>query len=459
MRKIIEITAGKPIYGGKTLSELNGKKVILEKALPGERVIAYIKKTRRGHIEAVAERILERSPYRIDQDCPYYHVCGGCKLRDVGYDYQTSLKRIAVKDCIERIGKVSDCDILPIIQSPELNGYRNKTEFTFSKLRYVTDPAQRDQEESFTLGFHAPKVFSKSIDIDECKIQPELMNKVYLSIKNKLKSSKLEPYDVVRHEGFLRYLVIRKSCSNDIMINLVTKNENHEILKIIAEEIAGEYYQVKSFLNTINKGLATTAYGERTSVLFGSENIIDSIGRFNFELSHNSFFQTNPHQTPALYDTVIEFASFDGSENVLDLYCGAGTISIYISDRVKSVTGFELVDNAVADARKNAEINGINNCTFYAGDMMRLAADDKLFSKEYDIVVTDPPRDGMHRKVVSALISSGIERIVYVSCNPSTFARDVELLVSGGYNLKKVRPVDMFPHTYHIEVVGLLEKN
>ncbi len=458
MKKMIEITAGKAVYGGKTLSELNGKKIILERALPGEKVLAYIKKSRRGYIEAVAKKIIEHSPYRKDQDCKYYPVCGGCKMRDVDYRYQLQLKEGAVKDCIERIGKVTDFDLLPIIESPEVNGYRNKTEFTFSKFRYVTDPALKDQEECFTLGFHAPKVFSKSIDIDECRIQPALMNEIYLAIKNKLKNSGLEPYDVVRHEGFLRYLVVRKSFSNEIMINLVTKTEETEKLKAIAVEIAGEFNQVKSFFNTINKGLATTAYGEKTSLLCGSEKILDNIGRFTFEISHNSFFQTNPHQTPALYDNIIEFASFGGNENVLDLYCGAGTISLYISDRVKSVTGFELVENAVADARRNAEINGVKNCTFFSGDMMKLASGGMLFSKKYDVAVTDPPRDGMHKKVVSALISSDIKKIIYVSCNPSTFSRDVELFASAGYSLKKVRPVDMFPHTYHVELVGLLEK-
>ena len=459
MNELIEVTAEKAIYGGKCLSEYKDRKVMLERALPGEKVLAYIKKKRKGYFEMVAKKVLEPSKHRIASDCGYYPTCGGCKLRDVEYEYQTKLKEEVVKDCVERIGKVKDCEFLPVVMCSEENSYRNKNEFTFSRLRYYTEPDQKSDEDNFTLGFHAPKFYSKAIDIDKCLLQPELMNKVYLSLKTKLKDSGLEPYDIVQHTGFLRYLVIRKSNSDEIMINLVTKAKKLKEIKDIADDLMSEFPQVKSFVNTINSGLAGTAFGEETVLVSGEEKIIDTICNFKFELSHDTFFQTNPHQTEKLYDAAVELAEFTGKENVLDLYCGVGTISLYIADRIASVTGFELVENAVENARRNAALNGINNCEFYSGDMMKLAKDGQIFKNTYDIIITDPPRDGMHPKVVESLINSGVPKIVYISCNPSTFARDVQLLEEGGYKLRKIRPVDMFPQTYHVEVVGLLIKN
>ncbi len=460
MKELIELIAGKPIYGGKCLSEFEGRKVMLERALPGEKVLAHVKKRRTGYLEAVTKQVLEKSSFRKESDCIYYPACGGCKLRDVEYEHQAFIKEEVVKDCVRRIGKVTDCEMLPIIKCKATDNYRNKTEFTFSRLRYYTekDMGNDPDGEQFTLGFHAPKFFSKAIDINKCNLQPQLMNSVYLSLKDKLKNSGLEPYDVVRHEGFLRYLVVRKSNSDGIMINLITKSKKLREIKAVADALILEFPQVKSFVNTINSGRSTTAFGEETVLIAGRSTITDTIGELKFELSHDTFFQTNPGQTAKLYDVVLEFAGLSGSESVLDLYCGVGTISLYIAAKTAHVTGFELVENAVVNARRNAELNGISNCEFLAGDMMKLAKEGDIFKKHYDMIITDPPRDGMHYKVVEALVSSGVPKILYVSCNPSTFGRDVELLEQGGYKLVKVQPVDMFPQTYHVETVGLLIK-
>ena len=458
MKQLIELTAGRPIFGGKCLSEYDGLKVMLERALPGEKVFAYVKKKKSGYMEAVAKEVIEKSPHRIESDCRYYPVCGGCKLRDVDYGHQAYIKEEVIKDCVRRIGKITDCEILPIIKCPVTDNYRNKTEFTFSKMRYHTEHDRGTEEEGFNLGFHAPKFYSKVIDIDRCNLQSDLMNRIYYSLKTKLKNSGLEPYDVVRHEGFLRYLVIRKSNADEVMINLITKSKKLKEIKTAADELIKEFPQVRSFLNTINTGLATTAFGEETILVAGERTITDTIGELKFELSHDTFFQTNPSQTEKLYGVALEFAGLTGTESVLDLYCGVGTISLYIAAGAARVTGFELVENAVANARRNAELNGVNNCVFRAGDMMKLAKDGELFREHYDVLITDPPRDGMHHKVVEAIISSGIKKIVYVSCNPSTFARDVDLLNQGGYTLVKVQPVDMFPQTFHVETVGLLVK-
>ncbi|MBN2789087.1 MAG: 23S rRNA (uracil(1939)-C(5))-methyltransferase RlmD [Candidatus Delongbacteria bacterium] len=454
----IEITAGKPIYGGKCLSEYEGKKVMLERALPGEKVVAYIKKKKKGYIEASAKEILERSPHRIESECKYYPTCGGCKLRDVDYDYQTWIKEEVVRDCVERIGKVKDYKFLPIVKADNSSHYRNKMEFTFSEERYYMSKDEPFDQDNFSLGFHAPKFYSKVIDVEYCYHQPELLNEIYKSLRDILKSSGLEPYNITKHTGFLRYLVIRITTENNVMINLVTKSRELDIISSIADQLKSKHPEIISFMNTINKGLSSTAYGEETILIQGNDIITDFIGDYKFEISSNSFFQVNPDQTHKLYDKIVEFAELKGNENVLDLYCGVGTIAIYINKLVRSVTGFELVEEAVINAQKNAELNSITNCKFVSGDLMNLAKEGEIFKEIFDIIITDPPRDGMHPKVVQSIIDSGVSKIVYVSCNPSTFARDVQLFEMGGYKLKIVQPVDMFPHTYHVETVGLLLK-
>jgi 23S rRNA (uracil1939-C5)-methyltransferase len=458
MKDLIELRAGKPIYGGKCLSEYEGRRVMLERALPGELVLAYIKKKKSGYIEAVAKEIIERSPHRKESDCKYYPTCGGCKLRDVEYDHQAQIKEEVVKDCVKRIGKTVDCEFYPIIKCEKQNNYRNKMEYTFSKLRYYTEFEKDLEREEFTVGFHAPKFYSKAIDIDHCHLQTDLMNSVYHALRTELKASGLEPYDVVPHKGFLRYMIVRMTCADEIMVNLITKSKKIPEVKKVADKICAQFPQVKSFVNTINSSLSTTAFGEESILINGSETVIDSIGSLKFELSCDTFFQVNPEQTPRLYAAIAAMADFKGDESVLDLYCGVGTISLYIAGKVNSVTGFELVENAVNNARRNADLNGISNCEFFSGDMMKLAGQGGLFKKKYDVIITDPPRDGMHPKVVESIIASNVPKVVYVSCNPSTFARDVELLEKGGYKLIKVQPVDMFPHTYHVETVGLLIK-
>jgi 23S rRNA (uracil1939-C5)-methyltransferase len=458
MKDLIELRAGKPIYGGKCLSEYEGRRVMLERALPGELVLAYIKKKKSGYIEAVAKEIIERSPHRIESDCKYYPACGGCKLRDVDYDHQAWIKEEVVKDCLRRIGKTEDLEFLPFIKCDKHNNYRNKMEYTFSKLRYYTEFEKGSDSEEFTVGFHAPKFFSKAIDVDRCLLQTDLMNRVYHSLRVRLKESGLEPYDVVQHKGFLRYMIVRMTTGGEIMVNLITKAKRIAEVKKVADLVCAEFPEVRSFVNTINSGLATTAFGEESILISGSESVIDTIGELKFELSCDTFFQVNPEQTPGLYASIALMAGLKGTGSVLDLYCGVGTISLYMARTAGKVTGFELVENAVANARRNAELNGIKNCEFFSGDMMKLAKEGSLFREKYDIIITDPPRDGMHPKVVEAMIASGVPEIVYVSCNPSTFARDVQLLEEGGYKLLKVQPVDMFPHTYHVETVGLLRK-
>ena len=461
INKIIEIRAGKAIYGGKCLSFAEDKTVMLERALPGELVTARVTKNKKSFMEAKMVEVLEPSPHRIPSVCEYYPTCGGCKMKDVAYDYQAELKEEVVLDCINRIAKVQELEYLPIVKSSVTSGYRNKMEFTFSNERYYinADEAPENREEdNFSLGFHAPRFYKKAIDIDHCYHQSENMNRIYKRMRILCKESGLPAYNVMSHEGFFRHLVLRETTAGMVMINLITKREEIEAVKLIADKVMSEFAEIKSFVNTINSGLAAVAFGEKNILIKGDDVINDTIGKFKFEISCNSFFQVNPAQTEKLYDLVADYADFKKTDNVLDLYCGVGTISIYVSQYVNSVHGFELVENAVINARKNAELNDITNCEFESGDLMKVVSERNIFNiRKFDMLITDPPRDGMHPKVVKSIINSGIKKIVYVSCNPSTFGRDVELLTNGGYRLVKAQAVDMFPNTYHVETIGLLE--
>lgn len=454
----IEITPEKPIYGGKTLGEYDGKKVILERALPGEKVIARVKKRKKGYLECVTTEILEKSDKRKGAECQFYPSCGGCKLLDVEYDYQLEIKSLVVKDCIDRLGRVKEYIYHPIVGSPVEQRYRNKMEFTFSNHQYFIGEKEYDKDDNFFLGFHAPKVFSKVIDIDRCFLHSEKLDQLLNSIKSICRESGLEAYDIMEHKGFFRYLVFRETVDGEVMVNLVTKRYEAEIMEDIAKKVVEANPFVVSFINTINSGLSSTAYGEASHLIYGKEKVIDRIGDFKFEISVNSFFQVNPFQTESLYNKAFELGKLSKTDKVIDLYCGVGTISLAAAKYVDHVTGFELVENAVKDAFKNMELNNLSNCDFFSGDLMKVVGERSIFTeKEYDVIITDPPRDGMHPKVVRSMINAKIPKIIYISCNPSTFARDVSLLEQGGYKLKEAVAVDMFPNTYHVETVGVLE--
>lgn len=456
--QIIEIVAGKPIYGGKVLSFLDGQAVLLEKCLPGEKVKARVIKTKNNYLECEAIERLEVSPHRIQPVCPYFPTCGGCKLLDVDYPFQLKIKEEAVLDCLERIGKSKDFEYLPIVESPLQTGYRNKMEMTFSCVEYLMPNKMEQQPKNAVLGFHAPGYYKKIIDVEYCYLQSPKLNLVYHRLRELLLNCGLPCYDIVKHEGVLRHLVLRETSRGDIMVNVVSSREDDGTLKKIADIICAEFSTVKSFNNTINRGQAAVAFGEKSELLAGTDILVDYINDLQFEVSVNSFFQVNSHQTPVLYQRANDFAEFKGDEKILDLYCGVGSITLFVSRQVESANGFELIENAVINARKNAKLNKLNNCSFQCGDMLALAKANSIFTDNYDVLITDPPRDGMHPKVTEAINRSGIKKIVYISCNPSTLARDIEVLSKSGYKLVKAQAVDMFPNTYHVETVVLLVK-
>ncbi|MEJ2054720.1 MAG: 23S rRNA (uracil(1939)-C(5))-methyltransferase RlmD [Calditrichaceae bacterium] len=357
-----------------------------------------------------------------------------------------------MRESFEHLAGIGSISIEPILAAEKPFGYRNKMEFSFSDRRWLL-PHELNMEgitRDFALGLHVPGTFDKILQIDKCLLQSETANNILIYIKNFVQDKGLQPYGIKSHEGFLRFLVIRESSfDGSIMINLVTAYENSELLKKLAEGLVIQFPAIKSVVNNINNRLAQIAVGQKEIILAGENFIQEKLGHHIFNISANSFFQTNTKQAERLYQKVLEFAELKGNENVWDLYCGTGTITIFLAEQAERVTGFELVDSAVRDAGRNAETHGLTNAKFISGDLLYKLQE---MHEKPDVLVTDPPRSGMHGKVVGYLRNLKPEKIIYISCNPSTLARDISIL-KNSYRIEKIQPVDMFPQTYHIETV------
>jgi 23S rRNA (uracil1939-C5)-methyltransferase len=373
------------------------------------------------------------------------------------YDQQLIYKRRHVVESLEHIGLIKDAVVHPVIPAAVIFGYRNKMEFSCADRRWLLpDELERDDNDrDFALGLHVPGTFHKVIDTRQCLLQPDLGNQLLGEVRAYMRSSGLPVYGLRSHEGFWRFLVLRHSVAYDQwMVNIVTAAEDIKAVQPLADRILQNYPQVVSVINNVTSSKAGVAVGEFERVLAGTEVIADRIGDFEFEISANSFFQTNSRSAALLYDTVKEYAGLTGAETVLDLYSGTGTIPILMSGLCREIFGIEIVESAVADAEINCRKNGVNNCTFIQGDIRRCLSQIK---QRPDVLIIDPPRSGMHKDVVKQVLALGVERIVYVSCNPATLARDIGMM-GDGYRLIEVQPVDMFPHTHHIESVARIVK-
>ncbi|MEW6506694.1 MAG: 23S rRNA (uracil(1939)-C(5))-methyltransferase RlmD [Bacteroidota bacterium] len=452
----------------EVLSQNNGPQkfvLFVNGTYPGDKVIAQIGKVRKSYAEARVKEFIKKSDLRIEPSCKYFGTCGGCQQQDLLYEYQLKFKEEQVKDIFERIGGLKNFELLPIIPCNKVFYYRNKMEFSFERKRWLSghevSSMQEIKDKDFALGFHIPGFYDKVLDIDECFLQSELSNSILNFTRFFFKNRSISIYSTQNHEGFLRNLVIRQSeNNNELMINLVTSEESERLFIEYANELTNQFPQISTIINNINLKKAQVAVGDYEKVYTGSGYINDCIGKWNFRISANSFFQTNTSQAEKLYVTAQEFARFNGGEIVYDLYSGAGTIPIFISENVKQIFGFESVEAAISDAKVNIELNNVKNFTPILTDLNKsfLPVIKNLSLPKPDVVITDPPRSGMNPKIVTDLLKLGPAKIIYISCNPSTQARDVKLLVEGGFELVKVCPVDMFPHTYHIENVALLIK-
>jgi 23S rRNA (uracil1939-C5)-methyltransferase len=453
---IFEATITDLAFGGRGLVRIDGIVVFADPAVPGDRVRARVFKKRKHYAEARVIELLSPSLDRVAPPCPYSGLCGGCKTQILRYDRQLAYKRRHVIDSLEHIGSLENIPVYPVIPSEKIFGYRNKMEFSCSDRRWLLpeEMATDQVDTGFALGLHVPGTFYKVLDIDACLLMPDLGNWILGTTREYMKNSDHPAYGLRSHEGFWRFLMLRHSVDKDQwMVNLVTAARDRPAVQPLADALLADYPQVVSVVNNISTRKAGIALGESEIVLGGESMITDRIGERTFFISANSFFQTNTRGATALYQIIEKFAALGGNETVVDLYCGTGSIALTLAAQAKSVTGFEISETAVNDAEMNSRLNGIDNCRFILGDIR-----DKLPVIELppDLMIIDPPRAGMHQEVVKQVLTLAPERIVYVSCNPATLARDLGLMQTQ-YKLKEVQPVDMFPHTWHIEVVARLQ--
>ena len=446
---------------GNAVARVDNLVVFVPMLIPGDIVDIRVIKKRKKYLEGRAVKFHEYSPDRIEPRCLHFGVCGGCKWQHLPYNLQLRFKEKQVKDNLTRIGKTTLPEMNPIIGSADEYFYRNKLEFTFSDKRWLTKEevtSGEKFEKEDALGFHIPGLFDKVLDIQECHLQPEPSNTIKNAVREYSHQNNLKFFDLREQKGFLRNIVIRNSMAGKVMVIVVFFQDDEEMRNGLLDFLADEFPQISSLMYVINSK-KNDSLNDQTPVLYkGEDHIVEEMDGLKFRIGPKSFYQTNTRQALELYRTARNFAALTGKETVYDLYTGTGTIANYIAAYCEKVIGIEYVDEAVEDARINSKLNGIHNCTFFAGDMKEVLSDAffKLHGKP-DVVITDPPRAGMHEEVINIINNASPGRIVYISCNPSTQSRDIQML-SESYYVSAVQPVDMFPHTHHVENVVLLER-
>jgi 23S rRNA (uracil1939-C5)-methyltransferase len=468
---IIQIKVDKYAFEGKGIGKIESDNplennepdsfiVFVNGAYPGDTVSAKIKKLKKSYAEAFVEEVITPSSKRVQPRCKYFGTCGGCKQQDLDYSQQTAYKQEQVEDIFKHDGGFSDFIIERILPSENVFYYRNKMEFSFSELHWRTAIDDKTvSNKGFFVGLHVPNNFEKILDIEECFLQSELSSHILNFSREFFIKRNISIYNTKTHAGYLRNLIVRQAQkTSDLMINLVTFEENESLMKEYVTAITDKFPEITTIVNNISKKKASIALGDYEIVYHGSGFIYDKIGKYKFRISANSFFQTNTIQAEKLYNTALEYADLKGDEIVYDLYSGAGTIAIYISGKAKEVSGFETVESSIYDAKANLELNKIQNVTFVQADLYKTFLPFTNVLPKPDVVILDPPRGGMHSTTIKDVLELSPKKIVYVSCNPSTQVRDIKMFVDGGYKLEKIRPVDMFPHTYHIENVALIIK-
>lgn len=445
---------------GKSLAHVDGTVVFVEFAVPGDIVNVKVTKKKKNYMEGFILEIVKPSEDRLQPFCEHFGICGGCRWQPLPYDMQLKAKQQQVWDQLVRIGHLEIPDISPILPSDKTKYYRNKLEFTFSNKRWIynnEDPDSLTDEERLGLGFHVGKFFDKVLDIKHCSLQPEPSNEIRLFIREYAVTHNLEFYNIRENTGFLRNIIVRNNQVGDVMLTVCFAYDDQDKIVPMLDAIAAEFPQIKSLHYVINEKL-NDSISDLDCILYKGEDAIwETMGKLKFKIGPKSFYQTNSEQAYKLYSVAKEFAVLTGNEVVYDLYTGTGTIAQFISDKASKVIGIEYVKEAIEDARINAEANGITNCTFFDGDMKDILTAD--FIKEHgkpEVMIIDPPRAGMHPDVVKVIMEAAPERIVYVSCNPASQARDLAMM-SPMYEITAVQPVDMFPHTMHVENVCALK--
>ena len=449
---------------GKALAKVNDLVVFVPYVVPGDVVDLQIKRKKNHYAEAVAVNFHEYSPKRDVPFCQHYGVCGGCKWQCLPYDEQIKYKQKQVTDNLVRIGKVELPEISPILGSAKTEFYRNKLEFTFSDKRWLTEEevkADVKYDQMNAIGFHIPGAFDKVLAIEKCWLQDDISNQIRNAVRDYAYEHNYSFFNLRTQEGMLRNLMIRTSSTGELMVLLqckITEESEMEQMKQLLAFIADKFPQITSLLYVVNNKCNDTINDLDVVVFKGNDHIFEEMEGLRFKIGPKSFYQTNSEQAYTLYKVARNFVGLTGNELVYDLYTGTGTIANFVSRQAKKVIGIEYVPEAIEDARVNSEINHITNTLFYAGDMKDILTQE--FINEHgrpDVIITDPPRAGMHNDVINTILFAEPERIVYVSCNPATQARDLSLLDTK-YKVVAVQPVDMFPHTHHVENVVLLER-
>ncbi len=453
----IEVEITGIAFGGKGLVHINGMAVFVDQAVPGDKALIRIMRKKKNYAEACIIKLMDAAPQRIKPPCVYSGFCGGCKWQFLDYEVQLIYKRQHVVESLSHIGQIKNVQVHPTIASPLKLGYRNKMEFSCTDRRWLSPHEMQHPEtnKGFGIGLHVPGTFFKVFDTKRCLLQPDLGNHLLDEVRKFIRASRLPVYGLRSHEGFWRFLMLRHSVAFDRwMVNIVTASDHHQALQPLAGFLMDKYPEVTSVINNITSRKAGVSFGEMELGLAGAETIIEKIGSFAFEISANSFFQTNTAGAAQLYAIVKKYAELSGSETVIDLYSGTGTIPILLSEVAKEVVGLEMAPTAVEDARRNCRMNRVENCRFLLGDIRHSLP---KISHRPDLLIIDPPRAGIHPDVVKQVLALSAGRIVYVSCNPPTLARDLNLLKEV-YRVQEVQPVDLFPHTHHIESVARLQK-
>jgi 23S rRNA (uracil1939-C5)-methyltransferase len=465
---------------GKSLAKVDGKVVFIENAVPGDVVDVQLGKNKKDWAEGRPIRFHSYSPDRVKPFCSHFGVCGGCQWQMLPYQMQLQYKQKQVRDNLERIGKVALPEMMPIIGATATRYYRNKIEYTFGTKEFTKEkPPQTHQlsgnaeikdnyrsPESSEVplsgefkgaGFHAKGFFDKIVDIETCYLQEEPTNAIRLAIKKFAIENKYSFYDIRNHTGFLRTMQVRLCTTGELMVNIMLGEEDEPKRKDLLEHIMQQFPAITTLLYTINTKWNDSLHDLEPVVYHGKGFVIEKLEEFQFKIGPKSFFQTNTKQGEQLYKVTRDFSELTGTETVYDLYCGTGSIGIFVSKKAKRIIGVEMVAAAIEDAKENAALNGLTDTAFFAGDVIEVCNHDFFTAHgQPDVIITDPPRAGMHEKLVKKILDMAAPIVVYVSCNPATQARDLNLL-DEKYRVTKIQPVDMFPHTLHIENVVQLK--
>jgi 23S rRNA (uracil1939-C5)-methyltransferase len=442
----VSLTIDDLAFGGEGVGRVDRYVVFVPGGLPGDRLRVRLTEARSRFGRGRIEQIESPSADRVEAPCPYFGRCGGCRLQHLAYEAQLAFKTKQLRDCLERLGGLGPFELRPIIRAPETYGYRNKMEFT------VVGAAGKP-----VIGLHEAERYDAVLDIERCLLQPDSLNALLAEARRE--AVQLSVYDPVAEEGLLRYLMLRVGCrTGEAMLNLVTSSPEIQSLAPLAERVRANVPGTASVVVNVNSSKASVAVGSEEHLLAGRDHISESLSGLTFRVSANSFFQTNTAQAERLFEIVLDACDLDGHETAVDLYSGTGAISLLLARRCRWVYGIEVAATSVADAIRNSGANDIENCTFLSGEVRHLLPELIARGVKAEVVVADPPRAGFHPKALRALTQLGPARIVYVSCNPGTFARDLGELGRAGYRLDWVQPVDMFPHTPHIEAVARLTR-